>query len=209
MNTSISKRHVADRLSRMIGRPVSFGPHSRIENVHAYETYHETHREPERTERVPALLPDGTPALDAEGKPIEGDSKVITIIFVPRVRKKLVEQKTIDLGEHFSFADGEGVEHFIGEDEIAAAIADLEADPPPPPPVHVTYAALRARMSDAEVEAIHKLRRTSWQVDDFVMAAASEKDGIDLRGARTEAAKAMLVKLGVFNEARAAEVFAP
>ena len=202
----MNKQHIADRLSQMIGKPVSVGTHSRLEDVYGFERYDDAQRQPDKEEEADVLLPDGTPAIGDDGKPLKGVKRTLTVISIPRARRKIVEQKTIDLGEQFSFTDDDG-EHFIGEDEIAAAIADLEADPPPPPPIYVSYADLRAKLTDAEVEAIHKLRRTSWQVDDFLMAAASSKEGVDLRSERTAAAKALLVKGAVFNEARADEVF--
>lgn len=86
-----------------------------------------------------------------------------------------------------------------GEPDAAAIAAVLN-----PPVTRIDYGAFRSRWTDAEKEALHAARSTSWQIDDFI-GLAQAQGYIDLTTAAT--AKAAIVAAGALTQARADEIF--
>jgi hypothetical protein len=70
----------------------------------------------------------------------------------------------------------------------------------------VNYAVFRARWTDAEKEALHEARLTSWQIDDYVELALA-KNAVDVSGPTAGVAKGVLIAAGVLTGQRANEIF--
>jgi hypothetical protein len=85
------------------------------------------------------------------------------------------------------------------EEEIAAG--------PVPMPVHVDYGVFRARWTDEELAGLFAVRKTTWQVDDYV-TLASGQGHVNLSGPTAAQAKALFVQLGVLTAERADAIFA-
>lgn len=80
--------------------------------------------------------------------------------------------------------------------------------PAPSPPSPIGYADFRAKLTDAEKQALHTAMSSSWQIDDFVGLARAQ-NSINITSDVGLAAKAALVSADVLTQDRADLLFNP
>lgn len=202
----MNKQHIASRLSEMLGRRVDVGVYQHIEDIWGWRFSAADANRREITQEVQAIHENGDPAFEDNGQPVIGQKKVITIEIMPIAHRVKVGENVINDGEQYAYADDAGKQVYVDEDLIAQAVEYLKAHPPAADPVPISYSELRAKMTPAERQKISELRRTVWQIDDFVTWAAGS-NVFDLNSSDVTEAKAAMIDAGVFTAERAAEVF--